>query len=237
MKLHKPWMIRLAARLGAGVLRAWMSTVRYRIDSLGQQTDPWDPNLRERFIYCLWHENLIGALTVRSVAPMSVIVSHSADGELLTRMLECYGKNTVRGSSSNGGLEAVDEILKLNMQSHLVVAPDGPRGPRHEVKRGLVYLSAWTQLPIVPLGFACRRAWRAKSWDRLAFPVPGTTLCIVGGPMIKVPAGLGKKTMEEYRQLVQRSMMTAGEVAEAWAQGKTKKAEWPNAAPAPAAAA
>ena len=228
MKLRKPWMTRLAGRIGARVMRAWTSTLRCRADFLGQNTDARNPSLQERFIYAMWHEEIFGMFAFRSVAPITVLVSPSADGDILTQMLQSYGIHTVRGSSTQGGLQAVDEVLKLNMQSHLVVAPDGPRGPQRKVKRGIVYLSSWTQLPIVPLGLAFRRAWRVKSRDRTFLPVPGTMLCVVGGPIITVPAGLDKWAMEAYRVQIERTITTASDAAQAWAQGRTPQAQWPS---------
>ncbi|MSQ93544.1 MAG: DUF374 domain-containing protein [Gemmataceae bacterium] len=189
MKLRKPWMIRLASCVGARVLRAWLSTIRCRADWFDPKLEPLNPSLRERYIYAMWHEQLLGMLAFRSAAPVTVLVSQSAEGDLLAQMLARFGVNTVRGSSTHGALDTVHEVLDLNMQSHLIVASDGQRGPRQDVKRWLVYLSAWTNLPIVPLGLAFRRAWRAKSWDRMAVPVPGTKLHLVGGPIITVPQG------------------------------------------------
>src|ERR1700682_2061333 len=59
--------------------------------------------------------------------------------------------------------------MARNIQSgaarHIAVTPDGPRGPRRTVQPGLVYLAGLTGLPIVPVGFAYRGAWRMNSWD------------------------------------------------------------------------
>jgi hypothetical protein len=165
---------------------------------------------------------------------MTTIVSNSADGEILAQMIECYGMKTIRGSSTRGGIEAVDQVLELNRTSHIMIAPDGPRGPRREVKRGLAYLAAWTRLPIVPVGLAFRRCWRVRSWDRLAIPVPGTALCVVRAPIIHVPQGLSKHAMEMQTQLIQQSMNTANEIAQAWAEGRVKAPVWPNTSAAAA---
>ncbi|MBI2805990.1 MAG: lysophospholipid acyltransferase family protein [Planctomycetes bacterium] len=227
VKLRKPWMIRLAARVGIPVLRFWARTLRSDIDAMGQHTDPRDPTLQERFIYALFHENLFAVPAFNSVAPVTALVSQSADGELLSQLCRGSELQTVRGSSSHGGLDAVHQILQLNRQSHVIVAPDGPRGPRREVKRGLIYLASWTQMPIVPLGIAFGRACRVNSWDRTVIPLPFSSLRVVGGPILRVPQGLGKKGMEECRQELERDMLTATDVAEAWVQGKTPRAVWP----------
>lgn len=220
MKLRNPRMIGAAAWLGAHVIRGWVRTLRLRSDERGQQTDPWDPTLKERFIYALWHDNLSVAFTLKTAAPMAILISHSHDGELLSRLALRFGVETVRGSSSNGGAEALDELVDLSRTHHLLVAPDGPRGPRHEVKRGLTYLASRTGLRIVPMGVGFHRCWRAGSWDRTAIPKPGSVLTLVGGPIISVPQGAGKRTLEQYRVLVEREIETATRDATDWANGQ-----------------
>ena len=64
-------------------------------------------------------------------------------------------------------------MLRLSRQAHLVITPDGPRGPRRQVQAGMVYLAARTGVPIVPVGIGYDRPWRTKSWDRFAVPRPG----------------------------------------------------------------
>lgn len=236
MKLRKPWMIKLAARLGVRVLRLWMSTIRCRTDAQGQRTDPWDPTVRERYIYAYWHEYLFMVPAVRSAAPVTALVSHSADGELLNQICQSCGMNTVRGSSTRGGMGAMEGLLDLGGNTHLVVAPDGPRGPRREVKRGLVYLASWTQRPIVPVGVGFSRAWRVRSWDRMAVPKPFSTIAYVAGPVIRVPPGLGKAAMEQYRRLTEQTIEAATAAAEAWARGGDRPpVAWPTLGTAAAA--
>lgn len=228
MKLRKPWMIKLAGWLGAGTLRVWMSTLRCKTDSRGQKTDPWDPTLQERFIYALWHENLLFLPKMPSVFKVAALISQSRDGELIAQIARSYGLTTVRGSSTRGGIEAMEEVIRMGKEAHLVVAPDGPQGPPHEVKRGLTYLASWTGMRIVPLGIGFQRAWRARSWDRLKIPKPWSTITVVAGPVIEIPAGVGKAGMENYRRLIEQSMLAATQVAEAWAEGRMLTVDWPS---------
>lgn len=233
MKLRKPWMIRLGARLGSRLIRLWAGTLRVRADALGQQTNPWDATLQERFIYAFWHENLAAVAAVSSVLPVTALISQSSDGELLSRICQLNGLDTIRGSSTRGGLVAVDQLLETAQRSHLLIAPDGPQGPCREVKRGLVYLAAWSKVRIVPLGVAFGRAYRVKSWDRTKLPWPGTRLSLVAGPIISIPAGLGKAAMEAERLRIEASINTATGLAEAWAQ-KNVAPKWPDAVSAAA---
>src|SRR5437763_15922447 len=99
MKIRQPWAVKLLGKAAATVLRLGISTVRCRTESCGQQTDPWDPTLTERYIYTFWHEGLLFVPTLRSHAPVTALMSHHADGELIAQVCHAYGVGTVRGSS------------------------------------------------------------------------------------------------------------------------------------------
>jgi lysophospholipid acyltransferase (LPLAT)-like uncharacterized protein len=230
MKLRNPKLIRFASWAGSGVIRVWMRTLRLKSDSRGQWTDPWDPNLRERFIYALWHENMAVTFRVSTAAPMRILMSQSADGELLSQLSERFGVPTIRGSSSHGAIEALDQLVSLAGTHHLLVAPDGPRGPRRQVKRGLAYLASRTRMRVVPFGVGFSSCWRAKSWDCTAIPKPGSTLTCVAGPIVSVPPNVGKKSLEHYRLQIQQSLDAANSAAQQWAVGRRPTVEWPNIA-------
>jgi hypothetical protein len=227
VKLRNPYLIKMVGWMGAGVLRAWSSTLRCLFDTQGQQIVPWDPTLQERYIYALWHEGLLFLAALRSVADVTALISRHADGELLAQVSRWFGLRTVRGSSGRGGMDAVEELLQAGKPSHLLVTPDGPLGPRRHVKRGLIYLASWTGLPIVPLGVGFRRAWRFNSWDRMALPKPWSTITCVVGPVIRVPSAINKGDSDQYRQLVEQSMAIATSAAEAWAAGEKPAITWP----------
>jgi lysophospholipid acyltransferase (LPLAT)-like uncharacterized protein len=236
VKLRKPWMIKLAAWLSVGVLRCWMRTLNCRTDSQGQVVEPWDPAVREHFIYALWHDSFLCVPRLRThIANVTVLISQSRDGELLATMGRYCGLRTVRGSSTRGGIEAGAKAIEAARRSHLLVATDGPRGPRRRVKRGLVCLASWTGLRIVPLGVGFERAWHARSWDRLALPQPLSTITVVAGPVITVPPGIRKAETEHYRKRVEDTMLAASAAAQQWAdEGKLDSIQWPLVAAAAA---
>ena len=68
----------------------------------------------------------------------------------------------VRGSTSRGGRGAILALHRALVKhgASPLLAPDGPRGPRHVAKSGAVLLAQFGQAPIVPLAFAPARAAR-----------------------------------------------------------------------------
>jgi hypothetical protein len=236
MKLRNPWLIRLAACAAAVILRVWLSTVRPRARSGDQRRHPTDPNV-ERFIYAFWHESLLAPAKMRTNA--RVMISQSADGEFIARVCGYLGFGVVRGSSTRGGATGLLEMLRHSGPAHLVLTPDGPRGPRRKVQAGLVLLASRTGLPIVPVGVGYTRAWRAGSWDRFALPCPFSTVTGFLGEPIEVPPDLDRAGLEQQRLRVEAAMLDATQAAERWAAELAGSRPGPTPAesvPAPTAA-
>jgi lysophospholipid acyltransferase (LPLAT)-like uncharacterized protein len=215
MKLRNPWLIRVVALFGALVIRAWMATVRLRIDNRDNADHPSDPD-SDRFIYAFWHESLLAP--VKFKARVRVLISKHADGELIAQACRYLGFGVVRGSTTRGGGAALVELWNCSQRSHLVFTPDGPRGPRRRIQPGMIVLASRAGLPIVPVGIGFRRAWRAKSWDRFAVPRPFSTCVCVAGCAIIVPPDLDRDGLEQYRRLVEEEMLEATQCAEQQAE-------------------
>jgi lysophospholipid acyltransferase (LPLAT)-like uncharacterized protein len=214
MKLRNPTLIRLLALVAALAVRAWMSTLRVRLVFQDGRVHPTDPR-KERYIYAFWHESLL-APTVRKTR-IHLLISQHADGEFIAQVCRFLGYGVVRGSSTRGGSLALFDLIGRCARSHLGVTPDGPRGPRRQLKVGIIYLASRTGLPIVPVGVGYTRAWRARSWDRFALPRPYSTMLGVLGEPIAVPPQLDRASLEQYRRLVEGRCRAVTAAAEAWA--------------------
>lgn len=127
----------------------------------------------EQVIFCSWHDQLLMMVMSYRGPGAKILISQSKDGELIARTMACFGLGAVRGSSSRGGRTAFKELLELSKEPFdLGVTPDGPRGPRHELKDGIAQLARLSGRPVVPLAFVCSRGHRFKSWDRFLLPYP-----------------------------------------------------------------
>lgn len=127
-------------------------------------------------ILCCWHQQFFAAIrhfrNYRSHRP-SLMISRSADGELIAGIATRTGWDIVRGSSSRRGREALVEMVaklrQTKLAAHIV---DGPRGPAGTVKAGIIRLAEQTEAVIVPFYTTADRAWYFKSWDRFMLPRP-----------------------------------------------------------------
>jgi lysophospholipid acyltransferase (LPLAT)-like uncharacterized protein len=218
MKLRHPLLIKAAGFAIAWAVRIWIGTLGYRYRPLGRAVVPTERRLREHYIYAFWHENLLLPAYHFNRPDAWVLISQHADGELIAAACRNLRLRVVRGSTTRGGVQAMRQMVKLGRKGHLVITPDGPRGPRRQVQPGLVYLAAKTGLPIVPVGIGFDRPWRLHSWDRFALPRPWSLGTLVTTEPIHVPPEIGRDEIEAYRRSVEQAMAVATEAAERMAR-------------------
>ena len=127
----------------------------------------------EQIIIPFWHDQLFLLVFGYPGKRAKLLISASKDGELLARTMKYFDHDTVRGSSSRGGRAAFKKMLDLCQEKvDIVLTPDGPKGPRHELKDGVIQLARMSGRPVIPMAFVCDRGHRFKSWDRFLFPYP-----------------------------------------------------------------
>lgn len=183
MKLKDRLLLSLVPPLAAGLIRVLYRL--NRIEYLGEDTlrSLWQRG--EQLILPYWHEQTMLMVFAYRGPKVNVLISASKDGELLTRTMRFFNIDAVRGSSSRGGRAAFRALVELGRQNvDIVLTPDGPRGPRRELKDGVIQLARLTGRPVVPMAFCCSRGFRFSSWDRFLFPLPfGRGIYAFGEPL------------------------------------------------------
>src|SRR5512147_161288 len=159
------------------------------------------------FIFAFWHGDLF-LLTYSHRRSGAVIpASESRDGEIMARLLNRFGYHVVRGSSRRKGARAAIGLID-GLRSGMLpaVAVDGPRGPLHEVKQGVIYLAGKLNTPIIPVAARAKRYWVLEhSWDKLIIPAPLTDALIMYGEPITVN-GTSDDEIESKRRELEASM-------------------------------
>lgn len=169
-------------------------------------------------IVAFWHGDLlIGATEVlwSRRKDFGTLASRSRDGEVAACLAKSVRVTPIRGGSSRGQIEALREMERwLRAGKSLVVAVDGPRGPRGIVKSGVILLAARTGVPIIPAAATSLdgKAWIMKSWDKMWIPKWGARLEIIYGDPLRIPAHLNRGEMDDYRvELEERLLALHGE--------------------------
>ena len=192
----------------AGMIRMLALTLRRRLeDPAGLlQREPGEPR-----IWAFWHNRILLMPYVYAwLCPgrrMLMMVSRSRDGEFITRIMNRFGIDGARGSSSRGGSDALRELLReleRPQARDIGITPDGPRGPRAQVQDGVLALSANSGRPIYPVTLHYGRFWQLPSWDRFQIPHPGTTCRVVIGPAVAAPKSLEPAELDRVRGELER---------------------------------
>lgn len=215
MKLRHPLAIRFSAFALAGLAKGWIATLKFREVFLDGIVHPVSPASR-RCIYAVWHDSIL--MVAKKRTNIRFLISQHADGELATRVCDYFRAGAVRGSSTRGGASALLQMARPD-DGHLLITPDGPRGPRRRLQPGIIRAASITGMPIVLAAYGFDRAWRAPSWDRMAVPCPGSTVYCVVSEMIQVPPGLSRPAVEQWRSDVEQRFVEITESAERWAAG------------------
>lgn len=204
MKIEHPAVYALVGSLGARVVRLWTRSLRLRVVSEDPSAVPTVAT--RRHIYVLWHETLLMPISLFPRDGIRALVSRHRDGEYLARIIERLGYGLVRGSTTRGAVQALRELSRPDDRWHVAITPDGPRGPRQELKPGVVYIAAKSGMPIVPVGLAADRPWRLNSWDQFVLPRPFSRVACYGGRPIDVPADLDDSRRGEFEALLASEM-------------------------------
>jgi lysophospholipid acyltransferase (LPLAT)-like uncharacterized protein len=195
----------LATPVVTTTLRVLSCTYRCEVRGL----ELWKSALQEygQAIVALWHEAMIPAVCHYRNTGCHTLASYSFDAELGTRVIRRLGIMAVRGSSSNGGSDALRDLaVVLQHVSVVALTLDGPHGPRRIAKPGAAILAARTGVPIIPHAFVVRPTWRLQSWDQFIIAKPFAQVISVYGTAIPPPVNTNPDTIEETRLRVENSL-------------------------------
>ena len=95
--------------------------------------------------------------------------------------------------------------------SHAAIGVDGPRGPRHIVKPGVILLAKLTGGIIVPSAASLSRYWQINSWDRYRIPKPWSRALVVFDDPLTVPPDADSSVIEAKRIELEQRLMSLQE--------------------------
>ncbi|MFH1985413.1 MAG: lysophospholipid acyltransferase family protein [Pseudomonadota bacterium] len=193
------------------VIRLYCRTFRLAVEN----ESAWMSHLKAggTVLLCTWHQQFFSAIryfqNYRSFRP-GLMISRSRDGEIIAGVAACTGWHPVRGSSSTGGKEALNEMVthlsERRLAGHIL---DGPKGPAGTVKAGVIRLAHAAGAVIVPFTVTADKCWYAASWDRFMVPKPFSRVRIRYGDMIRFPTPADHAGFESQRQALEDIMLPA----------------------------
>ncbi len=177
---------RLLSFIGWIILSLWSRTVRMRF--VNKTVPDRLTSEGKNFIYAFWHGRQFLLFHSHRNSGVVINASESRDGEIQAGILKRFGFAVVRGSSKRKGERALLGLIDgLRKGRNIAVAVDGPRGPLHEAKQGVLYVAGKLNKPIVPVITSAKRYWiLEKVWDKYLLPMPFTTGVVLYGEPITV---------------------------------------------------
>jgi len=176
------------------VIAALGSTLRltWQIDSEADRVDP------ERAVYAFWHGRQFLLMWAYRGRGFVTLVERSWAGEIQRRVIGRFGYRSARGSSKRRGAEALVRMLRmLRERGPGTLAVDGPTGPVHRSKPGIIHLARTLDWPIIPVGASSRPAlFIRETWCRYLLPVPFARGVIVFGAPIRPDEEFGTSDLD-----------------------------------------
>jgi lysophospholipid acyltransferase (LPLAT)-like uncharacterized protein len=173
-------------------------------------------------VWITWHEGNLLALAlhklVSSRAAMA-FVPPGMQGSAMSAWLEALDVTPVplaRDARRGLGLRHMEAALACGKD--VLIAVDGPNGPRHRIAPGAMWLARATDVEIRPVGCCASPALRLPRWDRLILPLPGARIALV------VAAALPKQKSTQAKARLARTLQGLSERALAELTAKPKLA-------------
>jgi len=176
----------------------------YRLEVEGWQQVKEKLDQQESLVFSSWHgKSWVPTYFLRDLG-IYALSSLSRDGSYMAQVLKKMGWKTIRGSSSRGASRSLLQLYrKLKKGESAAITPDGPTGPLHKVKPGIIFLQQKAGSLLVPMGVDARWKKKFSSWDQFLLPYPFSKTALVFGEPFKFEEGL---EMEKKQQILEDKM-------------------------------
>jgi lysophospholipid acyltransferase (LPLAT)-like uncharacterized protein len=217
-KTHRErWLLGAVRTCGPPLLGLLATSQRWHIELTDAAAEVVDS---QPVIYTLWHDQLLPLVIARRDRSIRVLISRNRDGQHITDVIRRFGYEAIRGSSSRGGMAALKALVRcLRDTGSVGITPDGPRGPRHVVQDGVIYVAAVSGAPLIPISASATRGWRMRSWDRFLVPKPFARVSVHLGDPIWIPSG-AKRDPAPWRDVVRDALDATSRRADAAIGGR-----------------
>lgn len=166
---------------------------------------------RENTILAFWHgEILMLPMLYRKLRQrpnIYILSSNHFDGGLIAKMCECFGFESVRGSTGSGHKGGVRALLQLiaglKNGKDVGIAVDGPKGPYHHIADGVIMMAQKTGKKISVCRVVPSLCYELGTWDRFLLPLPFGKICYYMREGFALDPSL---SLEEAREVVKKQM-------------------------------
>jgi len=195
-----------AATLGKFIVKVILKTCKWEVSGLDSFCETASKN---RSILMLWHNRLaITPFILNDYAKQFkyvAFVSNSRDGELINTLVNTYRVGRTIKVPHDSRHEALRSLIRTiqNSEEIAVITPDGPRGPKYEIKPGIALAATLTQASVIPFTWKASHYWELKTWDKLRLPKPFSKIHVSFENALQFAK---KRPLEEVQQELERAL-------------------------------
>ncbi len=169
------WWHRPLAFVLRWLLAAYMKT--WRVTFVGkEEVEEYLRTSPLGAVFLIWHDSLFMVPLLQfavRLQPMHILISNSRDGDIASELAMQYPNTHVLRVRHLARAHALAESCRLlQSRKSLIITPDGPRGPRHEMKPGAAYAAEKTGAKAFFITCVPSRFVSLRSWDRFMIPLP-----------------------------------------------------------------
>ena len=163
---------------------------------------------RHKYIFCCWHNKLfLGPHLLPRNRVINALQSSHSDGMITSVAFKYLGMNVILGSSKKAGMQAFRKMMKcLQLGESIAITPDGPKGPKEQVKEGIIKLAQISNTPIIPLVWATEKFKTINSWDDFVLPYPFSKGIYCYGKPINIKKNINVNQFELERQKLENEL-------------------------------
>ena len=157
---------------------------------------------KRRAIFVFWHSDYTLLLFSFRMKKSVALVQSSFRGDFMAQLASGFKYRTVRISRYRRSIVPFIRAVKDGYSGFIAV--DGPLGPLHETKVGVIHIARKLGAEIIPLTVEARRGLLLNRWDNHCLPLPFNNVTIsVGKPIVvKEEDSLDMKREEVTKSLL-----------------------------------
>jgi len=182
-----------------GVVYLWCATLRMK--NLNSEAEDQIKSLTGPYILTLWHGRIFYLFYyLRNRPDYFLLISPSADGDLLAKLARLMGYSVIRGSTFKKAVPAARSLIRiLRSGKRIIIIADGSRGPCCVAQSGSIQLAGITKLHLFPMTFSAKNKVTLNTWDKFILPLPFTRCSINFGTPINLASRASEELIEEKR--------------------------------------
>jgi len=192
-----------------------LTALTLRLDVVGRERLDRFKKEGRPVLFAFWHNRLLYTCYYLRRERLTMMISKSRDGDLITRVARIFGIRAIRGSSSREGMRAISDLARLMREGgNGGITPDGPRGPLYRMQIGALLAARSAGVPILPVSISFNRMKVFQSWDRFRFPYPFSRAVLVFGEPFRVPDDARGEKMEALRAEAEQRLQSVTEASD-----------------------